>query len=360
LAPALIRIGVTPGEWRIALLIDGVLTEFALWRPGSPDGFGDIHLGQVTAVVPALAGAFVAIGGAEGFLPDRGGLTEGQILTVRVIRAAQGGKGPRLAVLSSPQPEGKPRLLTRGPSPLDDLAARHADAPIEVDDAHFVPALRGQFGARVRPIGCAFAPELEEAVAALAEASVALPGGAVLHIEATRALTAIDIDAGTATAQRTSKSAAQTALNRSILPELARQIRLRNLSGAIVIDLAGMPARRRVALAPLLADALAADPLKPRLLGFTALGFAEISRPRQRAPLHEWLATPLSAGLIALRAAAGQPARPLRLRAAPIVIAALEADGQGIADLARRSVHKIFLRSDPALSGHHWVLEEIP
>jgi len=37
--------------------------------------------------------------------------------------------------------------------------------------------------------------------------------------------------------------------NRAAIPALARQVRLRNLGGAIVIDLAGMPIRRRAALA---------------------------------------------------------------------------------------------------------------
>jgi ribonuclease G len=35
--------------------------------------------------------------------------------------------------------------------------------------------------------------------------------------------------------------------------------------------------------------ALAADPLKPELLGFSHLGFAELTRRRVRAPLHEVL-----------------------------------------------------------------------
>ncbi len=49
--------------------------------------------------MPALAGAFVALAGAEGFLPDSAGaagLSAGTLLGVRVTRAAQGGKGPRL------------------------------------------------------------------------------------------------------------------------------------------------------------------------------------------------------------------------------------------------------------------------
>ena len=97
------------------------------------------------------------------------------------------------------------------------------------------------------------------------------------------------------------KMAAHLAVNRAVLPALARQIRLRNLSGAILVDFAGLPARRRAALAPALHAALAEDPLRPRLLGFTALGLAEIVRPRVHPPLHELLAGPHAAGLAALR-----------------------------------------------------------
>ena len=57
---------------------------------------------SVTALAPAMAGAFVALGGGEtGFLPDKetaGPLPQdGQVLPVRVTRAAQGGKGPRVS-----------------------------------------------------------------------------------------------------------------------------------------------------------------------------------------------------------------------------------------------------------------------
>ncbi len=359
----LIRVRCLPGEWQVAVLVSGVLREFALWRPGSPDGYGDLHVGRVSAVVPALAGAFVALEGGEGFLPDRGEVSAGQMVLVRIIRAAQGDKGPRLArVIEGSTPDtlaGAPRRLAPGPSPLHECATRYADAPIETDDLHLVPAWRRLFGERVRHMDWALSP-LDDEIAGLAEPSVACEGGARLYIEPTRALTAIDIDAGGATASRRPKAAAQAELNRLILPEVARQICLRNLAGAIVIDLAGMPARRRADLAPLLAEALAADPLQPRLLGFSALGFAEISRPRQRPPLHELLATPLAAGLAGLGEVLRRPAdQKLCLRAAPAVIAALEADGQGLADLARRGVHRLILRNDPGLPGNRWALEEV-
>jgi Rne/Rng family ribonuclease len=144
---------------------------------------------------------------------------------------------------------------------------------------------------------------IEEQAQALAAASVELPQGGRLHIQPTAALVAIDVDAGAAVGARQGKTAAHLGANRTMLPELARQIRLRNLSGAILVDFAGLPTRRRTALGPALEHALAEDPVRPRLLGFTALGLAEIVRPRIHPPLHELLAR--TAGGIACRGPGG-------------------------------------------------------
>ncbi len=366
-----IRAACSPGEVRIAVTRDGTLLDFALWRPGQPDGVGDLHRGRIIARVPAMAGAFVALDGADGFLPDTdgaAGATAGAILGVRITRAAQGGKGARLtAALDTAEQaligNGPPALIRRGPGELVRLAALHPDAPVLVDDAHLATTLRPALGARLSVVGTAFDADLAARVAALADPVVDLPGGARLSIHPTPALTAIDVDAGAATAVRVAKEAAQLALNRAILPALATEIRLRNLSGAILVDLAGLPARRRAVLGPDLANALAADPLHPRLLGFTRLGLAEIVRPRIHPPLHELLAGPHAAGLAALRQAAtdiaADPARPLALRAAPPVVAALQADPVALDDLARRAGRKLKLRADPSLPANAWLLEPI-
>jgi hypothetical protein len=150
-------------------------------------------------------------------------------------------------------------------------------------------------------------------------------------------------------------------VNRAVLCPLAEQIALRNLSGAIVVDLAGMPARKRAGLAHDFAAALAADPLRPKLLGFTALGLAEIVRTRVHPPLHELLAGPLHAGLAALRAvlaATGQDPRSMpAVRATPEVVRALHADQGALHDLARRTGRAVALRADPGLPRDCWMLE---
>ena len=291
-----IAVSVQDGAARIALLNGDTLAEYALWDPARPDGVGDLYTGRVTARVPAMAGSFVDLGGpagaAPGFLPDSAGPNRaqvGQLLAVIVARAAQSGKGPRLRLAPDP-PAAAAGLRRRGPGPLAELADRFPAAPLLVDDHAFMASLRPAFQDRLSYRKASFDPILEDEVAGLAVPTAALPGGAVMHISPTPALTAIDIDGAAASAAAAPKNHAQLTLNVAIIPELARQIVLRNLSGAILVDFAGMKPRARTALLAPLGQALGADPLKPRLLGLTALGFAEISRPRIRPPLHEQLA----------------------------------------------------------------------
>jgi len=341
--------GCSPGEHRVAAVQDGALLDVAIGRPGWPDGVGDVHRGRILAVVPAMAGAFVAVHGAEGFLPDSEGakgLTDGMAVLVRVTRAAQGGKGPRLTARGLDEAEPGP-----GPGAIRRLATLHPEAPIVIDDPAVVAALRPVLGDRLN-VG-AVSPDVLLAIDDLTETEIALPGGMSASIHPTPALVAIDVDAGGTSADRRPKQTAQMAANMNMLPALARQIRLRNLSGAIVVDVAGLSLRHRPALAPAFAAALAGDPLQPRFMGFSALGLAEIMRPRVHPPLHELLAGPHAAGLAALRAimhaAAAEPSAAFRLRAAPDVAAALARDPVALPDLARRTGRALMVSSDPAL-----------
>jgi Ribonuclease G/E len=368
----------SPGEVRVAALADGILVDYALWRPGSPDGVGDVYRGRVTAIVPAMAGGFVALTGgtpgpayaAEGFLPDSEGakgVTEGATLIVRISRAAQGGKGPRLSTrvnwIEDSPGNNSLGLLRRGIDPLRELAARYSKAEVRVDDPALAASLRADLGERLTRAPQAFDDAIESEVDSLAAPEITLASGVRLSVHPTPALVAIDVDGGGALAGRDTAARRHLALNMSVLPEVARQIRLRNLSGAIFVDLAGMKAKQRASLGPALAAALAGDPLRPRFLGFTALGLAEITRPRVRAPLHEALIGPLAMGLVALRgiarASRAEPGRRLMLRAAPAVIAALEADPVALPDLARITGRGLNSRSDPSLSGDAWRIEAV-
>jgi len=360
----------SPGEVRVAVVQDGRdLVDYAIWRPGAPDGVGDLLRGRVSARVPTMAGCFVALPGAEGFLPDSEGaksVGEGTILPVRVTRSAQGGKGPRLTANLPDQDRqlvggGPPALLRSGPGMVEIMACHYPDAAILARDPALAALLRPRLGDRVRVTREPPDEALETAIDALALPEIPLPSGGRLHIQPTSALVAIDVDTGGASSGRREKSASQLGFNREILPVLGRQIRLRNLAGAILVDFAGLSPRRRHALGPALAELLREDPMRPRFLGFTALGLAEIVRPRVHPPLHELLSGPHAAGLSALRQvareAASRPYRAPALRAAPAVIAALQVDPVALPDLARSTGQPLILRSDPTLPACAWVLE---
>jgi len=185
----------------------------------------------------------------------------------------------------------------------------------------------------------------QEGVAAQIEAALAprvpLSGGGALIIESTAAATMIDVDSGGAPILATNFAAARAA---------ARQIRLRNLAGPIVIDFIAMRRREdkdRVRAA--LSEALAGDPGAATALGWTRLGHMELVRSRRQAPLAELLyehgaegglvRTALTVALAALRAAAREAdaaaGDALVLHASPEVAAALT---EGEAQEARRAL----------------------
>ena len=272
------------GLVRIALLRGNELTEFYLWNRDAPDGVGDIYTGRVVSVEKALAGCFIALGSeVSGFLPNSSGgknLTEGQYISVYVTRAAQGGKGPRLALAEVP-PASSPGLIAQGAGPLVELAQRFPSDDIVLDDYALMADLRPALEGRMRHDAKAIDAVLEDEIANLGEPTTALPYGARLHIIPAPAATLLDVDAAAASHMP------PLALNIAIIPEICRQIVLRNLSGGILIDFAGLKAAQRQKLLPPLREALNHDPLSPNLLGLSHLGFAEINRRRVRPPLRE-------------------------------------------------------------------------
>lgn len=350
---------ISPGEMRVAAW-DGILQDYAISRPGAPDGVGELHRGRVIARVPAMAGCFVAIEGAEGFLPDSEGAADaGTILGVRITRAAQGGKGPRLtARLTEPERaaigHGPPVRLREGPDALARLRARHPAAPVDIDD----PGTAARLTHPAYLVKQAFDETVEAAIEAICEPIATLPGGARLSVYPTPALTALDVDLAGLSSARSVKHTAQLAANRSLIPALARQIRLRDLSGAILIDLAGLTTKRRTALGPDIARALATDPLSPRFLGFSALGLVEILRPRIHPPLHERLGTPHAAGLEALRhlsrQIAAEPHRRPILHSSTAIATALRADSHALQAIAALAGRPLVLEEDHALPPLAW------
>ena len=114
-----------------------------------------------------------------------------------------------------------------------------------------------------------------------------LKSGGYLVIEPTEALTVIDVNTGKYTGKKTQ---AETIfkINWEAAAETARQLRLRNLSGIIVVDFIDMETEEhRSELMALLARELSKDPVKTVLVDMTQLGLVEITRKKVKRPLAE-------------------------------------------------------------------------
>ena len=114
-----------------------------------------------------------------------------------------------------------------------------------------------------------------------------LKSGGSLVIQPTEALTVIDVNTGKFTAGK-KKEAAFLKLNQEAALEAARQIRLRNLSGIVIIDFINMEEKEsEVQLLKTLDDALRRDPIRTTLVDMTKLSLVEITRMKKERPLHE-------------------------------------------------------------------------
>ena len=116
---------------------------------------------------------------------------------------------------------------------------------------------------------------------------VDLPSGGNLMIEATEALTSIDVNSGRA-GSGSEPEDVYFRINSEAAVEVVRQIRLRNLSGLIVIDFIRMvDDQRQEALLEILRKEVTEDRSRPNVLGSTRGGLVEITRRRARESLPE-------------------------------------------------------------------------
>lgn len=114
-----------------------------------------------------------------------------------------------------------------------------------------------------------------------------LKSGAYLVIQPTEALTVIDVNTGK---YERGKNVQETyyKINCEAAAEIARQLRLRSLSGMILIDFINMDSRKhKEALMEELQRLLKSDPMKACVVDMTALGLVEVTRKRKQKPLAE-------------------------------------------------------------------------
>ena len=118
-----------------------------------------------------------------------------------------------------------------------------------------------------------------------------LKSGAYLVIQPTEALTVIDVNTGKNIAK---KDAQENFLkiDQEAAGEIARQLRLRNISGIIVVDFINLVSEAaREELVRAFRAALKSDPIPAQLIDITKLGLVEVTRKKVRKSLQEMLDT---------------------------------------------------------------------
>lgn len=130
---------------------------------------------------------------------------------------------------------------------------------------------------------------VENQLAELMKRQIELPSGASLVIDHTEALTVIDVNTGKYTGNSTLRDTIFK-VNMEAAKEIARQLRLWDIGGIILVDFIDMqrPADREQLLTAL-AEELKQDRVRTHVLGMTALGLVEITRKKARQSLYHFL-----------------------------------------------------------------------
>lgn len=219
--------------------------------------------------------------------------------------------------------------------------------------------------------------QVENQIAAMGEPVVTLKSGGYLVINPTEALVSIDVNSGRATKERHIE---ETALktNLEAAEEVARQLRLRDLGGLVVIDFIDMEENRNNAkVERRLREALSTDRARIQVGRISSFGLLELSRQRLNPSLTEAqfekcphckgvgnIRTVDSATILALRALEEEG---IHARAAQVFLSVpnaialyiLNQKREMLADIERRYGFKVFVRVDEELAPTGFSLETI-
>jgi ribonuclease E len=192
-----------------------------------------------------------------------------------------------------------PVLLNRDEDFIHRILRDHTGPDLSrvvVDDAAAVERVTGFLGEEGAAVQVDAHPEPAELLehfkvnAAIRDAlkpRVDLPSGGYVIIEPTEALTVIDVNSGSFTR---SANARETVLwtNCEAAVEIARQLKLRNIGGVIIVDFIDMDSRRdQLQLLEYFTAAIRDDAARPQIAQLTELGLVELTRKRQGQNIYE-------------------------------------------------------------------------
>jgi Ribonuclease G/E len=268
----------------------------------------EIWWGRVRARMPGNRGWFVDLGlNQDGVVePTKAAaVTEGALLPLRVKSEAWAdtwaSKGPVLSLADMSPSASRPDKPQRHTAPADDPFLRGVEVVATLTEQ---PARK----------------QVEAAVAEIGQRVVSLEGGGDIAIDAARAMTVIDVDAGDRLAEVDAGTFALN-LNLAGADEAARQIGLRGIGGLVAIDFVRMEDKRNqravvINFRNALAEWLGRS---SEVLDLSALGVCEAAIARRVRPVADALAAAAAEreALDALREieSAGRAARAARIHA---------------------------------------------
>jgi ribonuclease G len=188
-------------------------------------------------------------------------------------------------------------LIRKNESPLNlNVENAHLEPEDEIvtDDAGlYEEMLSGKHRANVRlyddkEISLLRAYSVETRIEKALAKNVWLKNGGYLVIEPTEALTVIDVNTGKFDGKEKDREETFLKINLEAAKEIARQLRLRNISGIILVDFINMKSSdSRKVLISELERQLYKDRIQTRFVDFTGLGLAEITRQKKKKPIYE-------------------------------------------------------------------------
>jgi hypothetical protein len=254
-----------PGERRGVVQLDGRPERLLIERDGeAPISRGALYRGRVIAVSARMGLARLDLGEATASLKltRDAPFAEGAIVEVEVTAEPGRGKGAFVALVAG-RAEGRLGLLRPAPPLVERLQAYAPDvAIIEGEDAR---------------------DAADDAQAHGLAREHAFPGGLNLCIETTRALVAVDVDLSEAGAPGSTLKA-----NLAAIRQTARLLRLKALSGLVVVDLIGFP-QEKARLHAVCLEAFAPDGGDVVIGPLSRFGALELALPRRDQPLAERL-----------------------------------------------------------------------
>ncbi|WP_114391878.1 Rne/Rng family ribonuclease [Oleisolibacter albus] len=219
--------------------------------------------------------------------------------------------------------------------------------------------------------------QVEGAIEAMFNPVVQLKSGGYIVINQTEALVAIDVNSGRSTKERNIE---ETALktNLEAADEVARQLRLRDLAGLVVIDFIDMEdGRNNAAVEKRLKEAMKSDRARIQLGRISPFGLLELSRQRLRPSLQEinfercphcqgtgLIRSQESAALAVLRAIEEEGIRRRSSEitvtcASSVTLYILNQKREVLADIERRHGLRVYMQADDQLTGPDHRLERI-